>query len=188
MATREDRRSGAETRAEILRVALRLFIEKGYEGTSTRDISTALGITKSALYYHFPSKEAIVTSLLTERRKELAELVEWIRAQPASPDLLRRAALRWIDGTTSERLDGMRLMHANGPVLRKLLDDGADVRSEFEQVVDLLVPGDATPADRLLVRMAFDTVGAALLAAQRTDASPEDVLAAARRATIALTG
>ncbi|GAB3575956.1 TetR family transcriptional regulator [Amycolatopsis endophytica] len=187
MATREDRRTGAETRAEILRVALRLFTERGYEGTSTRDISTALGITKSALYYHFPSKESIVTSLLTERRRELDDLVEWIRTQPASPDLVQRAALRWIDGATSERLDGMRLMHANGPVLRNLLDDGNDVRSHFERIVDALVAADATPADRLYVRMAFDTVGAALLSAQRTDASLEDILAAARRATLALT-
>jgi len=187
MATKEDRRSGAQTRAEILRVALRLFTEQGYEGTSTRDISAALGITKSALYYHFPSKEAIVTSLLTQRRRELDELVEWIRAQPRSPDLVRRAALRWVNGTTSERLDGMRLVQNNGPVLRTLLEGGDDVRSAFDEVVDLLVGADATETDRLLVRMAFDTVGAALLSAQRTRADREDVLAAARRATIALT-
>jgi AcrR family transcriptional regulator len=84
-----DRQAGAETRAEILRVALRLFTEKGYEGTSTRDISSALGMTKSSLYYHFRNKEEIVASLLAERRHDLDALIEWI-----TPDLAQRAASR----------------------------------------------------------------------------------------------
>src|SRR3954470_14334348 len=97
--TTGERRSGAETRAEILRVSLELFTEKGYEGTTTRDISTALGITKSSLYYHFENKEAIAASLVEERRHELDALLAWIVEQPPAPDLLRRAAVRWVDGT-----------------------------------------------------------------------------------------
>lgn len=88
------RRTGSQTRAEILRVALRLFTEKGFEATSTGGISGALGITKSALYYHFENKGAIVASLVEERRHEVDDLIDWIAAQPAAPDLLERAALR----------------------------------------------------------------------------------------------
>lgn len=99
-----ERRTGAQTRAEILRVALELFTEKGFEGTSTRDISGALGITKSALYYHFENKGAIAASLVEERKGELDDFIDWVTAQPASPDLLQRAALRWVEGTTPECL------------------------------------------------------------------------------------
>ena len=185
-ARSSDRRTGAETRAEILRVALGLFTEKGFASTSTRDISEALGITKSALYYHFRNKDEIVTSLVQQRRHELDELVNWIAAQPRTPDLLQRAALRWIESTTPERLQAMRLIHANEPVLRRLVECGQDVRSGFERVIALLCDDDATEQDRLLTRMAFDTVSAALLAAQRTDASPTVVIAAARVAAVAL--
>ena len=178
------RRTGAQTRAEILRVALELFTEKGYEATSTRDISGALGITKSALYYHFENKEAIVASLVEERRHEVDDLIDWISSQPASPDLLERAALRWIAGSTPGRLQVMRFAHANQPVMKRLVEH--DIRSEFGRVVDLLVDGDATPEERLLARMSFDTVSAALLAAQGTDTGPDDVIATARRATVAL--
>jgi AcrR family transcriptional regulator len=185
-STKGDRRAGAETRAEILRVALRLFTEKGYEGTSTRDISSALGMTKSSLYYHFRNKEEIAASLLLERRHQLDEFVEWLAAQPAAPDLLEKAALRWVESVTPERLQGMRLAHANQPIVRRLVGDGKDVRSAFDRVVDLLVEDGATAQERLYVRMIFDTTSAALLAALGAEATSDDVLATARRATVAL--
>jgi AcrR family transcriptional regulator len=181
-----ERRTGAETRAEILRVALDLFTEKGFEGTSTRDISSALGITKSSLYYHFQNKDAIVASLMLERRQELDGLIEWIDAQSSAPDLLERAALRWIESTTPQRIQLMRLVHANQPVLRRLLTTGNDVRSAFDQVIDRLVDPSASTTDRLYARMAFDTVSAAIIAARGTDATPADVIDTARRATKAL--
>ncbi|MET0134176.1 MAG: TetR/AcrR family transcriptional regulator, partial [Kibdelosporangium sp.] len=105
----------------------------------------------------------------------------------SAPDLLQRAALRWIDSTTPERLQVMRLAHANQPVMRRLVDSGRDVRSGFHRVVDLFAGDDATTEYRLFVRMAFDTVSSALLAARGTEAGPDEVIAAARRATIALT-
>ncbi|MET7760967.1 helix-turn-helix domain-containing protein [Streptomyces sp. NPDC005336] len=184
--TGHERRSGLETRAEILRVALRLFTDKGFEATSTRDISEALGLTKSSLYYHFRNKEEIVASLVTERRQELDELVEWITAQPRTPDLPQRAALRWVESTTPERLQAMRLAHANQPIMRRLADSGQDIRSAFDRVIDLLVDDDASTQDRLLLRMTFDTAAAALLSAQGTDTSTEDIIAVARRASLAL--
>jgi AcrR family transcriptional regulator len=186
--TGSDRRTGAETRAEILRVALELFTEKGFEGTSTRDISSELGITKSSLYYHFQNKDAIVTGLMEQRRHELDDLVEWISAQPRTPDLLRNAALRWVESSTPERLEVMRFAQANQPVMKRLKGSGKDIRSAFDVVIDLLVDDDATEQDRLYARMVFDTISAAMIAARGTAATPADVLAAARRATIALTG
>jgi AcrR family transcriptional regulator len=188
--TSGERRTGAETRAEILRVALKLFTEKGFEGTSTRDISAALGITKSSLYYHFQNKDAIVAGLTEQRWHEIDDLVEWISAQQASPGLLREAALRWMESTTPERLQLMRFAQANQPVMRRLAADGKSIRTRFDRVIDLFVDDEdatASAEDRLFVRMVFDTVGAALISAQGTDASPDDVIAAARRATIALT-
>jgi len=53
----------ADTRQRILDVALDLFTEQGYDGTSLRQIAERLGITKAALYYHFQSKEDILLAL-----------------------------------------------------------------------------------------------------------------------------
>ena len=51
------------TRERILDVALDLFIEKGYDRTSLREIAEPLGFSKAALYYHFASKEDILMAL-----------------------------------------------------------------------------------------------------------------------------
>ena len=44
-------------------MALDLFIEKGYDKTSLREIAEQLGVTKAALYYHFASKDDILMAL-----------------------------------------------------------------------------------------------------------------------------
>ena len=51
------------TRERILDVALDLFTEKGFDGTSLREIAEQLGVTKAALYYHFASKDDILMAL-----------------------------------------------------------------------------------------------------------------------------
>jgi AcrR family transcriptional regulator len=53
----------SDTRQRILDVALGLFTEQGYDGTSLRQIAEKLGVTKAALYYHFESKNDILLAL-----------------------------------------------------------------------------------------------------------------------------
>jgi len=53
------RRSGSDTREEIVDQALQLFTLKGYHHTSIRDLLIATGLTKGGLYGHFGSKEEI---------------------------------------------------------------------------------------------------------------------------------
>ncbi|SNQ46439.1 Transcriptional regulator, TetR family [Frankia canadensis] len=74
--------SPGDTRSRILAAAMSLFGEQGYAGTSVRDISERLGVTKAALYYHFPSKETILDALLQPFMSELARLVDLVRQNP----------------------------------------------------------------------------------------------------------
>ena len=53
----------ADTRQRILDVALDLFTEQGFDGTSLREIAERLSVTKAALYYHFESKDDILLAL-----------------------------------------------------------------------------------------------------------------------------
>lgn len=61
---------GARRRGELTAVAARLFAAKGFDATSLQDIADAAGMTKAAVYYHFPDKarlyEAVVVSRLAE--------------------------------------------------------------------------------------------------------------------------
>lgn len=56
----------AGTRQRILDVALELFGEHGYAGTSIADITQRLGVSKAALYYHFAAKDEILEALVAQ--------------------------------------------------------------------------------------------------------------------------
>src|SRR5215472_18309885 len=71
--------SRSDTRARIQQVAVELFTEHGYDGTSLREIAERLEVTKAALYYHFKSKEDIVASLMEDYAKKMDALIAWGR-------------------------------------------------------------------------------------------------------------
>lgn len=58
---------------KITATALALFAQRGYDGVSVRDICKQVGIKESSLYYHFPSKQAILTTLLSHFENRAAE-------------------------------------------------------------------------------------------------------------------
>ncbi|HUS23550.1 MAG TPA: TetR/AcrR family transcriptional regulator [Candidatus Binatia bacterium] len=64
----QDVPSGA--RRVVLETALRLFAERGFSGTSIRDIASACGLQGPTLYSHFPSKEHVLAELLRIAHEE----------------------------------------------------------------------------------------------------------------------
>lgn len=65
--TNSSSRGGHRTRRRILTAALRLFSRNGFHGTSVRGLARSVGLTEASIYYHFPSKRAIVGALYEER-------------------------------------------------------------------------------------------------------------------------
>jgi AcrR family transcriptional regulator len=55
-----------KTANRILHQAMRIFLEKGYHGTSVDDITRAAKLTKGALYWHFRSKEDVLNRIIEE--------------------------------------------------------------------------------------------------------------------------
>lgn len=61
---------------EILRAAAKLFFEKGYEATTTRDIATLAKTSKRTVYAEFPSKEMILRALIGGSTAEITEAID----------------------------------------------------------------------------------------------------------------
>lgn len=74
----------------LLAVAVALFNERGYEGTSMEDLSRKLGITKSAIYHHVPSKQELLRLAVNRALDGL---------------FARVAELDGLDGPAIERLE-----------------------------------------------------------------------------------
>lgn len=71
---RSVRSDGVETRALILQVAGRLFAEKGFERTTSREICQAAGANMAAVNYHFGSREGLYEVVLVEAHGQLVRL------------------------------------------------------------------------------------------------------------------
>ena len=87
-----DAMSRQETPERILKAATRLFYDEGIRAVGVDAIAAAAGVTKRTLYYHFPSKDALVAAYLDR----------WARSVPDAPDLSRDAAVAAILGRFRE--------------------------------------------------------------------------------------
>lgn len=79
----------------VLRRAIDLFNRQGYDATSMGDLARELGLTKSAIYHHVPSKEHLLASGLDEALDALSSTVTAIAATSEQPAEARlRTAIR----------------------------------------------------------------------------------------------
>lgn len=53
-------------RSDLLRAAARLFVEKGFNATTTRDIAEAVGMRSGSPFYHFRSKQDLLTAAILD--------------------------------------------------------------------------------------------------------------------------
>ncbi|HYM48607.1 MAG TPA: TetR/AcrR family transcriptional regulator [Burkholderiaceae bacterium] len=112
----------------LLDAAARLFAEKGYFGTSMRDIAQACGMLPGSLYYHFAAKEDLLVAVYQRGVEELIGNVRIAIAKESEP---------WA------RLQAGCAAHLE-TVLR---------RSDYAQVLIRVLPDDVPPAAAPLARL-----------------------------------
>ena len=72
-------------KAAIMRAAVEVMGEDGYEGASIRDMATQAGVSVAALYYHFPSKHDLLREFLDEALDVSLARIERRVARHTSP-------------------------------------------------------------------------------------------------------
>ena len=95
MSTAEiDTHRGETTRERILAAAELLFSESGFEGTATRKIAEAAGVTVGLVNYHFKSKDGLYRAVF-ERRSDtiISQRMAGLQLARLEPDTHRRAEL-----------------------------------------------------------------------------------------------
>lgn len=109
----------------MLRAAVALFNERGYEATSVADLARELGVTKSAVFHHVSSKEELLAAALDEALDGLT------RAVAAAADDEGASATERLRATVAE---SVRILAAHLPAVTLLLR----VRGNSEVELDAL--------------------------------------------------
>ncbi|ALJ18436.1 ScbR family autoregulator-binding transcription factor [Microbacterium sp. No. 7] len=94
-----------ETRRAIVRAAADVFVAHGFAGASLSEIAARAGVTKGALYFHFPSKTALASAMIQAQQDANAQLENAVRAHDGDHlDLLesmtKGLAQRLVDDPT----------------------------------------------------------------------------------------
>jgi AcrR family transcriptional regulator len=138
------------TKQTVLDAATEMFAERGFDGTSMRELGATLGVTARALYRHFPDKDSLfvaataslldgVDALLqtpraSEQRLEwTVSYVELVRASPAVTRLVG-AEIAWPRHADV----GTRARDQDGKVRLILADKGPDRDARGAQALGLI--------------------------------------------------
>lgn len=125
-------------RHEVLEIAVRAFNEFGYDATSMGTLAERLGLSKSAVYHHFASKEELLAAALDEALSGLEGVLTEEAARHGSASSRLQHVLRRAVEVLVEKLPYVTLLlrlRGNTPVERAALDR----RREFDRAVTALV-------------------------------------------------
>ena len=64
---RPARQSSQERQASLIQAAATLFAKKGFNGTTTKEIARAAGVSEALVFKHFPTKRALYAAILAEK-------------------------------------------------------------------------------------------------------------------------
>jgi TetR/AcrR family transcriptional regulator len=123
---------------EILDVAMRLFAERGYEGTSMNDVAERVGMRKASLFYHFATKDALYEAVLDRLVASLQSALEEIYASSGTFEDRLDAVTNTIVGVFGSHPYAARLL------LREAMDWGPVIRGKLlERIMLVLEAGSA---------------------------------------------
>jgi AcrR family transcriptional regulator len=133
--------SSPERRTAILRAVRRVFAEKGFDGTTTRELADAAGVSEALLFKHFPTKEALFSAMkLVVNDQDLGryELLKGLEPSALTLVLMVHFLITLhIEGWTADEDDPAiqtRLM------LRSFAQDGEFARLVLRRISEEWVP------------------------------------------------
>jgi len=114
--TSAQRLPAVERREAILRAALPRFAVRGFEGTTTRDLAAAAGVTEPILYRHFPGKAGLFAAVLAGAADRIQATLETSIAGVASAPERLRALADGLESLLSTHEDDFRVMNGAAAV------------------------------------------------------------------------
>jgi AcrR family transcriptional regulator len=131
LENRKRRGFGHQRPEEILRAARELFLEHGAENVTTRQIAARVGISQTALYVYFKSKEEMLDRLVADALRKLGAAVDAVSHGPQDPSEFLRASLGEYIRFGLENPDEYRLVFMRRAARRKAGDAAGPERIQL---------------------------------------------------------
>ena len=149
------RMAGEDRRLQLLRVAMRLFSQRGFRGTTTKEIARAAGVSEAMVFRHFATKEDLYSAILDHKA--------CAGGMTDPRELVAEAIQRKDDRAVFEGLaNGMMSHHQNDTEFLRLLTHSA---LEGHQLADMFW--------ETTVRVMYDFLGSYIRERQRDGAFRE---------------
>jgi AcrR family transcriptional regulator len=132
--------SAEERRAAIIQAVRRVFAEKGFDGTTTRELADAAGVSEALLFKHFPNKEALYSAMQLACCKEdpAVERLNSLEPSASTLVLLVHFLVSRIVGCDTSR--GNEYAIQNRLLVRSLAEDGEFARLLLRNLSTTWVP------------------------------------------------
>jgi AcrR family transcriptional regulator len=163
LASNKPRMTSEERRAAIIRAAIQLFAEKGFRGTTTRELAAAVGVTEPVLYEHFRTKRDLYSAIIEEKANSGLAALQALRERYAEEqddfgffNALGQATVHWY---TSDPTFIRLLLFSNleGHELKELFHERS--HDLFSIVTDYIerriAAGAMRPVDAAIAGRAF---------------------------------
>ena len=151
MSERVRRGRPGHDQQSVLRVAIELFNRQGYDATSMGDLARELGLTKSAIYHHVPSKEHLLESAIDEALDALEASLDEVAATSGLDAGERlRAAVRGSVVVLVEHLPAVTLLlrvRGNTPAEKAALRRRREIDDRLAEMVRGAAAAGAIRAD-----------------------------------------
>lgn len=148
--------TAGSARERMRGAALSLFSLHGVNGTSLQMIADEIGVTKAAVYYHFPTKEDLVHAVIAPYIAQVAELVEAAEGHRRRADRSEAILSGLVGMVVANRHLNSALLA--DPVIVRVLHSRTDMRDLDRRITTLLVGPSPDP----LALTAAVVVGSAL--------------------------
>ncbi|HLW65024.1 MAG TPA: helix-turn-helix domain-containing protein [Gemmataceae bacterium] len=126
--------TGEERKAAIINVARRAFAEKGFHGTTTRELANAAGVSEALLFKHFPTKEALYSAMMQaacqEKNPEMYQRMQALEPSTSTLVLLVHIMVGHMVGKVNSDDQSLQTRL----ILRSLAEDGEFARLFLERI------------------------------------------------------
>jgi AcrR family transcriptional regulator len=134
--------SAEERRAAIIKAVRRVFAEKGFDGTTTRELADAAGVSEALLFKHFPNKEALFSAMQVSccNEQDMGRFERLHALEPSASTLVLMVHFlvsRILAGCASR--DGEQAVQ-DRLMLRSLAEDGEFARLFLRRLTSCWVP------------------------------------------------